>query len=306
MNKNLFNEKPINKNIASRVSLTGIVFLVPSLLFVIFSVYIPFVWNIILSFEKWDGFKKYSWVNLNNYAEILKTQDVFRYMKNSVFLALSSTVISVVLGLILAGLIYQMGKKESAFYRLVFFMPVMLPLAIIGLLFTFVYNPDMGILNNFLKLVGLGSQAKAWLENSNTVMWCISIVDIWSMTGLTMMLCFASMQSLPQSLFESAHLDGAGYIRQFFSIMIPLIKPIIQLSAVFTLVKCFKSYDLVFVMTRGGPGDISTTVPINMLITAFSYSEFGLSAATGVVFSVVILIIVFITKSILKGEQYEY
>ncbi len=285
---------------------TGILFMLPALAFIAFAIFIPTIWNVVLSFQEWDGFLHREWVGFHNYKEALLEENVRKSLFNSIYLAVAMTFAALVIGTGLAGFIYRLGRREGAIYRLILFMPVMLPVAIIGLLFTFMYNPEMGLINQLLRTIGLGSWAQAWLENPDTVLLSIIIVGIWRLTGLTMMLVFAAMQNIPVSLFESSKLEGASYARQFFSIVLPLIKPIVQLSAIFTLVLAFKSYDLVFVMTEGGPGILSRTIPLQMIDTAFTYSEFGYSAAMGFLLTLAVMLIILITSRILRGTSYEY
>jgi len=285
---------------------TGILFMLPALAFIAFSIFIPTVWNVVLSFQEWDGYLHREWVGLRNYLEALQDENVLKSLFNSIYLAVAMTAFALVIGTGLAGFIYRLGRREGAVYRLILFMPVMLPVAIIGLLFTFMYNPEMGLINQLLRTIGLGAWAQAWLENPDTVLPSIIVVGIWRLTGLTMMLCFAAMQNIPVSLFESSKLEGASYARQFFSIVLPLIKPIVQLAAIFTLVLAFKSYDLVFVMTEGGPGILSRTIPLQMIDTAFTYSEFGYSAAMGFLLTIAVMLIIMIANKILRGQSYEY
>lgn len=291
---------------STRITLTGMLFLLPAFCFVLFAIFIPTIWNSILSLQKWNGFRQKSWVGIDNYRLLIQDDKFWKSLYNSTYIAVGSTLLGVAVGLLLAILLFKVGKWEGAIFRLVFFMPVMLPLALIGLLFTFVYNPEMGLLNQFLVLIGADSLKHAWLSNSATVLICITIVGAWRVFGLTMMLCFAAIQSIPASLFEASKIDGASFIRQVVSIILPIIKPIIQLCCVFTLAISFKTYDLVWVMTKGGPGVLSQTVPINMLKTAFTYNEFGYSAAMGFILTLVVMIITVITRKALGGESHEY
>ncbi len=294
------------KRISTRSAVISILFLLPAAVLMIFAVYVPFGWNAVLSFQEWNGFKDAVWVGFNNFVQIFNDPGALNAFTNSLFLAVFGTGISVALGVTLAAFVFKVTRKEGAFYRLIVFMPVMLPAAVVGLLFTFVFNPDVGLLNNFLIAVGLPDLTNAWLEDKNTVMWCIVAVNVWKMTGLSMMLSFASMQMLPESIFESSRIDGAGYTRQFFSMVLPLIKPTVLMAATYSLVINFKSYDIVFVMTRGGPGTLSQTVPINIMKTAFNFNEFGYSAAMGILLCVMVMLVVVIVRRILKGESYEY
>jgi len=297
-------KKIFKSDLARRI--TGFLFLIPSAVFILFSLIIPTIENVILSFHKWDGFNPREFIFFNNYIKMFNDSGVHKNLYNSIYIALGITFFSVLIGLFLAAIIYRLGKNEGAFYKLIFFMPVMLPLSIIGLLFTFMYNPEMGLINQMLRLVGLDSLTKAWLENYSTVMPSLIVVGIWRMMGLTMMLCFAAMQMIPDSLIESSKLDGARYIRQFFYIILPLIKPTIKLSAIFTLAISFKTYDLVVIITGGGPAGFTKTVPLQMIDTGFGYNEFGYAASMGFTLSIIVMAIIYIVSKILGGEQYEY
>lgn len=281
-------------------------FLVPALLFITYAVYIPFGWNTVLSFQEWNGFSDPKWVGVDNYTNAFADAIALKSLGNTVFLGLVSTIGAVVIGVLLAALIYQVYRREGAFYRLILFMPVMLPAAIIGLLFVFIFNSEMGLLNSLLRVIGLGDLTTAWLENKNTVMWCLAFVNTWKMAGLTMMLSFAAMQMLPASIFESSKLDGATNRRQFFSLILPMIRPTILLAAVYSMAVNFKSYDIVSIMTGGGPGTTSSVVPIYMIKTGFKFGEFGFSAAQGMVLAVTVILIVVVVRRIFRGETYEY
>ncbi|WP_158602226.1 carbohydrate ABC transporter permease [Cohnella endophytica] len=287
-------------------TITGIAFLIPAVVMITFAIFIPTIWNFILSFQHWDGGSNRSWVGLDNYKEVFADKTAIISIKHSVYLSVTSTFVAVIVGVVLAVLIYRLGRKEGMVYRLILFIPSMMPLAIIGVLFTFIYNPEMGLLNQFLKLIGADSLATAWLEDKNTVLNAVVFVGIWRIAGLAMMLCFAAMQGIPISLLESSRLDGAGYFKQITQIIIPLIKPIVLLSFIFTLVMQFKTYDLVFVLTKGGPGNFSKTVPLHMIDTAFSFGEYGQSAAMGFLFAIIVTFFILLTNRLLRGESYEY
>jgi raffinose/stachyose/melibiose transport system permease protein len=269
-------------------------------------VYIPFGWNTLLSFQVWNGFTEPEWAGMDNYLKTFTDAIALKSLGNTIFLGLVSTAGAIVIGVVLAALVYQVYRREGAFYRLVLFMPVMLPAAIVGLLFVFIFNPEMGLLNSLLRAIGLDSLTTAWLENRNTVMWCLAFVSMWKMAGLTMMLSFAAMQMLPASIFESSKLDGATNKQQFFSLILPMIRPTILLAAIYSMAVNFKSYDIVSIMTGGGPSTTSSVVPIYMIKTGFKFGEFGFSAAQGMVLALTIILIVILVRRVFRGENYEY
>ncbi|MBU9746418.1 carbohydrate ABC transporter permease [Diplocloster agilis] len=286
--------------------LLAVGFMLPAYAFILFGFLIPGAWNIVLSFQEWDGFNEKKFVLFQNYVKAFHDSLFLRSISNSVIIAVVTMIGAVILGLLLAMMLYRLGKREGALYRLIIFMPAMIPVSIIGLLFTFIYNSDMGLLNQLLRLIGLTGLTNAWLENSATVLPCVIAVGIWRLLGMPMMLCFVSLQAVPPTLLEAGRIDGASYRQQMIHILLPLIRPTIALSMVFVLLNAFKTYDLVYVLTKGGPANASMTVPIYMQKTAFTYSKFSYSSTMGVLTAIIIIVIVLLTQRIMKGETYEF
>ncbi len=289
-----------------RIKLTGAVFLFPALAFVLFYNVVPFVWNLGLSFVAWDGFNDATFVGIANYVTTANTTLMVSAIKNSLWYAFASTAGSTIIGLVFATCIFRLHGKDASFFRLVLYSPSMLPAAVVGIIFVFFFNGQMGLLNSFLDLIGLENLAHIWLQDSGTAMNSIIFVAIWRSTGFIMLLTFASMQGVPSSLYESARLDGANFVQQMWFITYPLIKPMILLATINTLGKQFKSYDLIYTMTQGGPADLTTTVPIVMKKMAFTYGNFGVAAAMGVLFTIIVALSIILVNLTLKGETYEY
>jgi len=181
----------------------------------------------------------------------------------------------------------------------------MIPAVITALIFSFVYEPEIGVLNHFLQIIGLDNLQKAWLTNRSTVLNSILFVSAWKQTGLSMVLCFAGMQAISPSLLESARLEGAGDWAIFRKILLPLILPFVQLSAIFALMAGLKIYDTVLALTNGGPGKISVVMPMWIMQNAFSFNRYGYGAAMSVVFVVIVLAGMVIAKRLIKGDSYE-
>ena len=294
------------KKKVSSISVTGVIYLIPALIFVIGFNVVPFIWNMILSFQEWNGFSTAEFVGISNFAKVLKDQLFFKSLFNSIIYAVCSTGGGVLLGLFLATFIYKLGDKEGSVFRLILYSPAMVPTAVVGLMFVFFFNPEMGLLNSFLELIGLESLQHVWLQEKATAMACLIFVAIWKCAGSVMMMCFASMQTLPPSLYESAKLDGATFWQQMFKITYPLIKPMILLATINTLGGQYKSYDLIQTMTQGGPGNLTSTVPIIMTKTAFNFGRFGEAAAHGVIFTVVVAVSIILVRYVLRSEEYEF
>jgi raffinose/stachyose/melibiose transport system permease protein len=267
-----------------KMALVGWLFLLPTFVLMMYTSIIPTIWNLILSFQNSTLFTS-QFAGVANYL---------------------TTFFSTVIGVALALLIFQLGSKEGAFYRLCIFLPFMLPTSIVGLMFIFIYDKQIGLLNNILTLIGLGGLTQSWLAQPPLNLFAICVVAIWKTVGLPMILTSAGLQSIPSSYLEAAKIDGAGILRQIFSLMLPLVKPIIAIAVTFSLILNFKSFDLVYVLTRGGPGNSTFVVPIDILQTAFTDGEFGYAAAFGITLALVILSVNAVSSRIMKSERYEY
>lgn len=296
----------INNITAMKRYAAGYLFIIPALILVALWFYIPVFWTFVLSFQDWDGFQKAEWIFMDNYQRMLSDKLALKAIFNSIRMALVQTIGAVLLGLVMTLLIYPVSKKEGAVYRLIFFIPSMIPTAIIGMLFIFMYNYDIGILNNLLRLLGLDNLTRPWLEDFSTVIPSINIVNIYKNAGITMLFSYASLMMIPKSMIESVNIEGGGYITLVTRIFLPLIRPIIAMSTLYILTLSFKTFSLVFTLTKGGPAYKSMTVPIYMRQVAFRYGEFGYSASMGVSLTILVLLVIGLGKRFFRGESYEY
>ncbi|MFD0695935.1 carbohydrate ABC transporter permease [Paenibacillus sp. GCM10027628] len=289
-----------------KTRMLGIAILIPAAFFIAFTMIVPIGWNFVLSFAKWSPLSSIQMVGLDNYIQLFQDTTTLKGFKYSIMIAIVSSLIALLLGLLLALMVYRIGSKEGAVLRLIFFAPNMMPFIVIGLLFAFILSPDMGLINQFFRLIGMTSLEHAWLSEPGLVLWTISVVSGWKGCGGVMMLFYTAMLTIPASMFEAARLEGASYFRQIRIIILPLIMPTIRLVSMLVLIGSFKAYDIVYSMTKGGPGDYSKIVPIQMLDTGFYYNEFGNAAAIGVLFTVLVAVIMFISQKLAKGDVYEY
>ena len=196
-------------------------------------------------------------------------------------------------------------NRSGGIYRTILFSPSMIPAVITALIFSFVFEPDMGILNKFLGMIGLESLQKAWLTNQSTALNSLLFVSAWKQVGLTLVLCFAGMQSVNASLIESARLDGATDFKIFRTIILPLIMPFVQLSSVYALMSGLKIFDTVVALTAGGPAKKTIVMPMWIMENSFSYNNYGYGAAMSMIFVLVVLIGMIIVKALVKGDSYE-
>jgi raffinose/stachyose/melibiose transport system permease protein len=280
--------------------------MLPGFVMILFTIIIPLFWNIILSFLEWNGNSKAVFVGLDNYLKVFVDRRAYSTILNSLFIGIVSTTFSVLLGLFLAICIYHLTKPEGVFCRFIYFSVSMLPMIVVGLLFNFILAADEGLLNTFLRFLGLRSLEKAWLANPKIVLWSLAIVQGFKVSGAIMMLFYTAIIRIPPSFFEAGKLEGAGYFHELKMIILPLLKPTAALVVSLFLIIAFKSYDIVWTMTRGGPGDVSKTAPIRMIEAAFSFGQFGYAASIGVILTIIVGLCVAGSRWLFHGEAYEY
>src|SRR5699024_4909240 len=208
------------KMLRKKGKLTSVLFLLPGIILVTVFVYLPLFQNLYNSFFDFSVFSnKKSFIGFENFIEVFSDKVIRTALVNNVKYAIISVILQVGFALVLAYILEdKVFRKISPFFRTVYFIPVMISVSVIALLFGFVYNPQMGLLNSFLDLVGLGDLAKPWLGNSDTAIYAVIAMSQWQSIGFIMMLFIVAIQKIPNELYEAADIDGAGKIRKFFSI----------------------------------------------------------------------------------------
>jgi raffinose/stachyose/melibiose transport system permease protein len=290
----------------SYVTVMGILFMVPAVLMIMITTVIPLFWNIALSFFEWNGSGPVLFAKFDNYIKMFTDQKAYYSVLRSLFLGVVSSVVSMILGIFLALCVYRLSRTESVFCRFIYFSPSMLPTTVIGLLFVFVLAPDDGIVNAVLGFLHRSSWQKAWLSNPKTVLWTLAIVQGWKASGTIMMLVYTGLVHIPPSFFEVGRIEGATYFQEIKLIILPLLRPTFSLALSITLLSSFRTYDIVWTMTRGGPGDISKTAPIRIIESGFLFGQFGYAAALGVILTIVVSICIITGRFMTRGEVHEY
>ena len=264
----------------------------PAALIYTFAVLFPFLGTIGLSFLRWDGYAKPTWAGLGNYTRAFSDATFGSTFGHVAIYILATLIVEVLLGLLLAGFVSSL--RRSAFYRIALFIPVMLPMVVIAVLWQAIYNSDYGILNAMLKSLGLGKWQHIWLGDTKTALLAICFVSGWVFSGFYMAIFSAALNRLPNDVIESARLDGSGEIALFTKIKIPMIRQVTSIAILICITGGLQGFDLFYVLTNGGPYH-TTAVPTTFMVkTVFRDGEFGYGSALAVVVSVVGLLIAYL------------
>lgn len=259
-------------------------YLVPAILLLLVFMYYPIINNFIYSFLKWDLFKgTKTFIGLKNYSDLLHDGAFFVALMNNIRYVLISLFFQVGVALIFAAVIEQFRYKfVAAFYRTVLFIPTLISLTVIGLLFSFVYKTD-GLLNSFLQVIGLGHLTKGWLGNADTAIYSVIAVSQWKSIGYTMMLLCVAIQRIPNEIYEAAIIDGATKLRRFKDVTVPLISDMIAISVVINISGGLLVFNEIYVMTNGGPYGSSEVLSTLMYKNAFVHGKVGYASAIAIV-----------------------
>lgn len=258
----------------------ALLWIAPALLLMIALMYVPLLQNIHLSVFSWSIFdQEMNFVGLKNYRQALVDPFLGTALRNNVAYALVSVVVQVGFGLVLASLLDRFATgRLQAFLRSVYFLPATISMTVTGVLFTFVYDPSAGILNAALEAVGLDSLTRAWLAEPSTAMGSIIAMSQWQWTGYITALLLVAIQRIPSELYEAAGLDGAGPVRQFFSITVPLTREMVAILSLVTVSNALLLFNEVIVMTGGGPNNSTQVLGTIVYQNAFVNDRMGYAA----------------------------
>jgi raffinose/stachyose/melibiose transport system permease protein len=264
---------------------------------------LPLVGGLIISLLSWNGFQAPSWVGLGNFQEVFQDQAFWQSIEHNVIYAVGTVVGKLILALFLAVLLNR-SLRARAFFRTILFMPVVMSFVVVGLIWSWIYNYNFGLLNSFLSLVGLGAWKQDWLGNASTALAALIVVDIWKWFGFHMVINLAGLQSIPDELYESARIDGSNSWQNFWHITLPLLKPVTMINVLLATAGAFTVFDLVYVMTDGGPVNATDVAMVHIYTQAFQFNQFGYAAAMSYVLLALITLVSLVLMRLLRQERY--
>lgn len=292
----------MRKTLRYRVNI--FLFLLPALFLFIGVLIAPIVMSAYYSLQNWNGLKEPIFIGFGNYVELF-TSKLLKFpnsLKNSLLLAVFSVFIQLPFALWLA-LKLSKGIKGERFFISVFFMPVLISTVVIGQLWLKIYNPDYGILNNILRALGLESWTRPWLGDKSVAFGAAIVPTLWQYVGYHMLLMYAGVKGVPPELLEAGMLDGCTEGQLNRHIIIPYIRPILRVSVIFAVTGSLKSYDLIYVLTNGGPNHATEVPSVLMINQMFRANRYGLGSAIAVMLIILCFAFAILINLAFKEEK---
>ena len=282
--------KKDNKN-----SHNGIYFVLPALIGTFIFIVIPIICSFALSFTEWDLLNEIKFIGLDNYKAIL-TEPVFKQiLVNTLVYAFSVTVFAVIIPLIIASIINS-KIRGAEWFKTIYFIPFITPAVVIAIVWSWIFDPNIGGVNILFK------SNLEWLFDTKLAMPVLIFVSVWKLIGYNVVLFLTGFTTIPQNLFESAKIDGAGVSEIFWNITLPLLKPTTYFVTLVTAMSSFQVFDLIYVMTEGGPKDSTNVIVYSIYKYAFEYFDIGKACALAYILFMVIFVLAIIQEKLKKAN----
>ncbi|MFK0155461.1 carbohydrate ABC transporter permease [Streptomyces sp. NPDC090493] len=269
-------------------------FLLPGALAFLAVVVVPFLMNTGVSFTDWQGVGSPHWSGLANYRELLHDTEFWASFRHSLFMVVAMAALPTALGLLLAAALFDyvgkhFGPRIAAVLRACFYLPQVLPVAVAGIVWSWILAPDDGSLNALLKAVGLGSWQQDWLGDPDLALYTVMGVLVWVQLGFPLVVFMAGLGRVDPQLYEAAELDGAGWLRRFRHVTLPQLRPEVYVVLTWCTIAALKVFGAVYVLTKGGPGGATDVPSYFSFTTFFEKTQVGYGSAISTVLTVIIL-----------------
>ena len=267
-------------------------------------VLLPSLLGLGYSFTDWSSYSSdVHWVGLDNFKTILEPNSVYRVaIVNTVLFTIATIILKTVIALALAVLLTSGVRRLSYLYRALIYLPALLPMVAVGIVFKSILDPEAGLLNATLRSVGLGSLAQHWLTNLSLALWSVIGVDTWKGAGYIMVILIAGILAIPRDYYEAASIDGASGWQAFLHITLPQLRPVLAVTTLLNLLYALRVFDIVYVLTNGGPGHATETV-YTTIFDAFSLGQWGIATALSTVFLIVMVALGYVVLRVMRQSE---
>ncbi|UCE52661.1 MAG: sugar ABC transporter permease [Desulfobacterales bacterium] len=283
-------------------------FVGPALLgYILLTIY-PVLLTIYNSFFEIRPRNAAAFIGWKNYAALASDRTFWLAVRHTLIWALVAPVLEVVLGLLLAVTIYARAPL-GRFFRVAWFSPVLISYVVVAIMWSWLYNYDWGLVNAGLRALNLEGLQRSWLGEPGTALWALIVVDVWKWTGFHLIVCLAAVHGLPQEVIESAEMDNCGWLGKIYFIVVPMLAPTLIGLLVLGFVGKMKVFDLVWIMTQGGPLWSTETVSTYVYKRAFDWNTFDLGYPCGIAtvwFAAILLCVILFTTVFRQREKLEY
>ncbi|WP_172119499.1 carbohydrate ABC transporter permease [Actinomyces faecalis] len=281
---------------------SGLPFLVPFLVVAVLFLILPILYGLWLSFTEQSLMGNGGWVGLDNYVEAFGDATMWQTLGHTVAFTVMSTIPLVLIALVMALLVY-IGIPGQWFWRLAFFAPYLLPVAVVVQVWTWLFNSDVGFVNYWIEQMGLDKVG--WLTDVDVAMWSMVILTVWWTVGFNFLLYLSSLQAIPDLLYEAAEVDGAGFWRKLWSVTLPQLRGTTVLVATLQVIASLKIFDQMFIAFNGGSGPEGSTRPILQYIydTGFTNYRMGYASAMSYIFFAVVIVITVVFQMVTRSRK---
>lgn len=290
-------KKLIKKKFLNNETIIAWTFILPSIVGCLIFIIIPIISSFLLSFSQWDLLSIPKFIGIKNYVDLISSKEFWFVFQNTILFAIATTVLGTAIPLVLANIINS-KVRACDFFKTAYFLPFITPMIVIAMVWEWIFDPNIGLLNYMLK------SHIEWLYNPNTAMVAIIIVSVWKLIGYNMVIFLSGFSSINQQVLESAKIDGASEYSAFFKIVIPLLSPTIFFVLIITTITSFQVFDLIYLMTQGGPENSTNVLVYWLYKNAFEYFNIGKASAIAYILFIFISVLTFIQWSIRKRWVY--
>lgn len=285
---------------------TPYLYMLPGCAMVLVFVYIPVIANCVYSFFRLSSYSAgMKFVGLDNYIRFFHNESLGIMLRNNLLYCVISLIVQVGFGTVIA-LLLESKLASSRFrnaFRNIYYIPALISLTAVGLMFTFIYEPNLGLLNSAFKALGLTSMTQSWLGDSKIAIFCIIAMSQWQYTGYITLLMVVAFQNVSPDYIEAASIDGAGPVRRAISVVLPLAKEQLLVCSIITVIGAFKLFTEVYSTTAGGPGNSTQVLGLFLYQNAFLHDDLGMAAVTGVFIFVITMVLSVIQLKVSRSGE---
>ena len=272
----------------------GLLFVLPALVGTFLFIIIPIFCSFGLSFTEWDLLNNINFVGFSNYKSVFTEPEFLQILINTVVYAVSTTIFAVIIPLLIASIINN-RIKGSELFKTIYFLPFITPAVVIAIVWAWIFDPNIGLVNT------LFHTHYTWLFSTKLAMPVLIFVSVWKLIGYNVVLFLTGFSTIDKSVYEASKIDGATAYQTFFDITVPLLKPTIYFVTTVTAISSFQIFDLIYVMTQGGPNDSTNVIVYSIYKYAFEYFDIGKSCALAYILFAIILVLALVQKKFTKN-----